>query len=194
MNKYMVPVGLSNRHIHLSKEHIDILFGDNFELTEMKALSQPGQFAANEKVEVVGPKSSMVMRVLGPSRGTTQVEISVTDCFSLGVKPAVRDSGDLLDTPGAKIVGPKGEVVIDHGMIVAGRHIHMHLDDALECGVKDKDIVRVATSGKRAVIFENVLVRVNKDFSLEMHLDTDEGNGALLANGEKVELIKYENI
>lgn len=191
MSELLIPVGLSNRHVHLSKEHIDILFGEGYELTKFKDLSQPGQYACNEKVDIVGPKGTLKgVRVLGPARGQTQVEISITDGFALGVNPPVRDSGDLAESPGAKIVGPKGEVELTEGIIAAARHIHMHTSDAEKFGVKDKDIVKVKVGGKRGLIFENVLVRVNPNYALEFHVDIDEGNAAGLKNGDKVELVK----
>ncbi|MDK2918241.1 MAG: putative phosphotransacetylase [Candidatus Petromonas sp.] len=191
MSELLIPVGLSNRHLHLSKEHIDTLFGEGYELTKYKDLSQPGQYAANEKVDIVGPKGTLKgVRVLGPARSKTQVEISVTDGFLLGVKPPVKDSGDLVGSPGAKIVGPKGEVELEEGIIAAARHIHMHTSDAEKFGVKDKDIVKIKVGGKRGLIFENVLVRVNPNYALEMHVDIDEGNAAGLKNGDKVEIIK----
>ena len=191
MIKDMVPVGLSNRHIHLSKEHLDILFGSGYELTKMKDLSQPGQYAADEKVDVVGLKGTLKgVRILGPTRKETQVEVSVTDSFVLGINPPVRDSGDLLDSPGAKIIGPKGEVTIDKGVIVAARHIHMHISDAENFGVKDKETVSVKVEGKRGLIFDNVLVRVHQDYALEMHVDIDEGNAASLKNGSMLKLLK----
>lgn len=191
MSNNMIPVGLSNRHLHLSKEHIDTLFGEGYELTIMKDLSQPGQYAANEKVDIVGPKGALKgVRVLGPARGQTQIEISLTDGFVLGVVPPVRDSGDLKDSPGAKIIGPKGEVVIEQGVIAAARHIHMHTSDAEKFDVVDKDIVHVQVGGKRGLLFNQVLVRVHPTYALEMHVDIDEGNAAGLKNGDLVELIK----
>lgn len=191
MSNNMIPVGLSNKHLHLSKEHLDILFGEGYELTKFKDLSQPGQYAANEKVDVVGPKGTLKgIRVLGPTRKETQVEISLTDSFVLGVNPPVRDSGDLIDSPGAKIVGPKGEVVIEKGIIAASRHIHMHTSDAEKFGVADKDVVSVRVGGKRGLVFENVIARVNPEYALELHLDIDEGNAAGLKNGATVELVK----
>lgn len=191
MPKNMVPVGLSNRHLHVSQEHLEILFGKGFELTKMKDLSQPGQYAANEKVDVVGPKGTLKgVRILGPVRKETQVEISLTDGFALGVTPPVRDSGDLADSPGAKIVGPNGEVQLDKGIIAAARHIHMHTSDAEEFGVADKQIVSVRVGGKRGLVFDNVLVRVHKEYALDMHVDVDEGNAANLKNGTMVEVIK----
>ena len=191
MSNNMIPVGLSNKHIHLSKEHLDILFGEGFELTKMKDLSQPGQYAANEKVDVVGLKGTLKgVRVLGPTRKETQIEISLTDSFVLGVNPPVRDSGDLIDSPGAKIVGPKGEVVIEKGVIAASRHIHMHTSDAENFGVVDKEVVSVRVGGKRGLVFDNVIARVNPEYALELHLDIDEGNAAGLKNGATVELVK----
>jgi len=187
----MVPIALSNRHVHLSKEHIEILFGEGYELKKMKDLSQPGQYACEEKVDIVGPKNTLKgVRILGPARNKTQVEISLTDGFTLGIVPPVRDSGDLKDSPGAKIVGPKGEVVITEGVIAAARHIHMHTTDAEKFGVKDKDRVKVRVSGERGLVYENVLVRVHENYALEMHVDMDEGNAAGVKNGDMVELIK----
>lgn len=188
-----LPVGLSNRHIHVSQKDLDILFGEGYELTKFKDLSQPGQYACEEKVDVVGPKGTLKgVRILGPVRSNTQFELSVSDAFALGVKPIVRNSGDIVDTPGAKLVGPKGEVEIDSGIIVAARHIHMHTSDAEKFGVADNDIVNVRVKGPRGLIFENVLVRAHKDFALEMHVDIEEGNACGLRNGDLVELIKVE--
>ncbi len=191
MTKKMVPVGLSNKHLHLSQADLEVLFGQGFELTKMKDLSQPGQFAANEKVDIVGPKGTLKgIRVLGPVRKETQIEISLTDSFVLGVTPPVRDSGDLIDSPGAKIVGPKGEVELNKGVIAAGRHIHMHTSDAEIFSVTDKEVVSVKIQGKRGLVFDNVLVRVNPEYALEMHVDIDEGNAAGLKNGSMVEILK----
>lgn len=191
MENNMIPVGLSNRHIHLSQADLDVLFGEGYELTKFKDLSQPGQYAANEKVDVVGTKGTLKgVRILGPVRKETQIEISLADGFVLGVNPPVRDSGDLIDSPGVKVVGPKGEVTIDKGVIAAARHIHMHTSDAEKFGVADKDVVSVRVGGKRGLVFDNVLVRVHKEYALEMHVDVEEGNAAGLKNGSMVELIK----
>ena len=187
--KKLVPVGLSNRHIHLSKEHVEALFGEGYELTVLKDLSQPGQYAANEKVKVIGPKGEMVARILGPARKATQLEISITDSFALGVKPMVRNSGDVEGTPGVKLVGPAGEVELEKGVIVAARHIHMHTTDAENFGLNDKDVVSIRTEGERGVVFNNVLVRVHETYALDCHLDVDEGNAAALRNGDMVEII-----
>ncbi|QXM05793.1 phosphate propanoyltransferase [Crassaminicella indica] len=191
MSNNMVPVGLSNRHIHLSKEHVEILFGQGHELTPIKDLVQPGQFACEEKVDIVGPKGTLKgVRVLGPARSKTQVEISFTDGFALGVKAPVRNSGDLAGTPGAKIVGPKGEVTIEEGVIVAARHLHMHTSDAEKFGLKDQDVVSIKVEGQRGLIFNNVLVRAGETHALELHVDMEEGNAAGLKNGMMLEVIK----
>jgi putative phosphotransacetylase len=191
MEKHMIPVGLSNRHIHLSQADLDVLFGEGYELKKFKDLSQPGQYAAEEKVDVVGTKGTLKgVRILGPVRKDTQIEISLADGFVLGVNPPVRDSGDIIDSPGVKVVGPKGEVMLEKGVIAAARHIHMHTSDAENFGVADKDVVSVRIGGKRGLVFENVLVRVHKEYALEMHVDVEEGNAAGLKNGSMVELIK----
>ena len=188
--KKMIPAALSNRHLHLSQKHIDQLFGKNYNLCTLKDLSQPGQFACEEKVDVIGPKGEIKgVRVLGPARPETQIEISVSDSFVLGVKPPVRDSGDIEGSPGVTLRGSEGEVQLDKGVIIAARHIHMHTADAKKFNVQDKQKVKVKTSGERALVFENVLVRVSPNYALEMHIDTDEGNAANLRNGTLVELI-----
>ena len=161
-----LPIALSNKHIHLSKSDLENLFGEGYELTVLKDLSQPGQYACEEKVDLVGPKGTIKgVRVLGPVRPDTQVEVSLADCFTLGVKAPIKESGDIEGTPGVKLVGPKGEVELAQGVIVASRHIHMSLEDANNFGVKDKDIVKVKTFGQRALVFENVLVRAREDFA-----------------------------
>jgi putative phosphotransacetylase len=189
MSKKLVPVGLSNRHCHLSQADIDVLFGEGYELTNFKDLKQPGQYACEEKIQVVGPRGSLTMRVLGPARKQSQVEISLTDGFALGVQPPVRQSGDLAGSPGCKLVGPKGEVEISEGVIAASRHIHMHTSDGEKFGVNDRDVVSVEFGGERGVVFHNVLCRVNEAFALEFHVDIDEGNAAGLKNGDEVEII-----
>ena len=185
-----LPIALSNKHIHLSQADVEALFGAGYELTHKKDLSQPGQYACEEMVEVVGPKGSTKMRVLGPARPESQVEVSLADARALGIAVPVRQSGDVEGTPGCKLVGPKGEVEIERGVIVAARHIHMSLEDAEKFGVKDKDIVSVQTTGERALLFNNVLVRANAAFALEMHVDLEEGNAAGVKNGDLVELVK----
>ncbi|MCX7779702.1 MAG: phosphate propanoyltransferase [Negativicutes bacterium] len=185
-----IPVGVSARHIHVSREDLDVLYGKGYELTPWKELSQPGQYASKETVELVTEKGSMKVRILGPVRKQTQIELALTDAVKLGVNPPVRDSGDLKNSPGITIRGPKGEVTIPEGVIAACRHIHMTSAEAAELGVKDKDIVRVRCGGERGLIFDNVLVRVHDSFSLEMHIDTDEGNAAGLETGATVQIVK----
>lgn len=188
-----VPVGISNRHIHLTREHVDILFGKGYQLKKMKDLKQPGQYACEETVTIEGPKGKIHhVRILGPERKQSQLEISKTDSFVLGVKPPVRDSGDLKNTPGIIIEGTKGRVELEEGVILPVRHIHMDEEDAGRIGVKDKDIVSVKTRGERSVILENVLCRVSPNYSLEFHVDTDEGNAANLKNGDLVEIIELD--
>ncbi len=190
MNKILVSVGLSNRHIHLTQEHVEDLFGKGYELTKLKDLVQPGQYACHEKVDLVGPKGTIKgVRVLGPARRKTQVEISLADGYVLGVKSPIRDSGDLAGSPGIKIVGPKGEVHIEEGVIVAARHIHMHTSDGERLGLRDKDVVKVRVGGQRGLVFENVVIRMSLKYSLELHVDLEEGNGAGLKNGDMVEII-----
>lgn len=191
MSNFTVPVGISNRHIHVSDDDLITLFGEGATLTIKKDLSQKGQYAAEETVTIVGPKGKIAgVRILGPCRKQTQVEISRTDSFALGVAPPVRDSGNLAGSTALKVIGPKGEIDIPEGCIIAKRHIHMSLEDAENTGLKDKDIVSVRVDGERGIIFNEVLIRVNKDFSLEMHIDTDEANAAALKNGDVVTLLK----
>jgi len=185
-----VPVGVSARHIHLSQEHVELLFGQGYELTEMKPLSQPGQYAANETVAVVGPKGSFPkVRILGPARKATQLEISRTDAFAIGVKAPLRESGDTKGSAGITIQGPAGEVTIEEGVIVAARHIHFHTSDAEKWGIADKQKLRVRVGGERGVVFENVIARVSPEFALDMHIDTDEANAAGVENGQTAEII-----
>lgn len=188
-----VPVGVSNRHIHLSQEHVEALFGAGYQLRKLKELKQYGQYAAEETVTLVGTKGKISnVRILGPVRKNTQVEISRTDSYLLGVDPPIRDSGDTKGSSSITIVGPKGEVTLDEGCILAIRHIHFSLEDAKRFGVADKQLVSVSVEGARSLILENVLCRVNKDFRLEFHIDTDEANAAGLKNGQEVEVIVPE--
>ncbi|WP_126993177.1 phosphate propanoyltransferase [Thermosipho globiformans] len=189
-----IIAGVSNRHVHLSREDVEILFGKDYQLTPIKDLGQPGQFACQETVIIVGPKGAIEkVRVLGPERKETQIEISLTDAFKIGVRPPVRDSGDLDGTPGIVIVGPKGSVIKDKGVIIAKRHIHMHTSDAEKYGVKDKDIVKVLVEKEgRRLIFDDVLIRVSEKYALEFHVDTDEANAALLKTGDLVYIIDEE--
>jgi len=179
-----LPIGVSNRHVHLSAEHLAALFGSGHALTVMKDLSQPGQFAAQETIRIAGPKGAIDnVRVLGPVRKETQVEISATDSFVLGVSAVVRDSGHPEGSPGLRLSGPVGEVTIDWGVIVAARHIHMHPDQAAAWRMTDGQRVRIKVESARPIVFDDVLVRVNPQFQGEVHLDTDEANAALVKNG-----------
>lgn len=185
-----IPVGISNRHIHLCREHIDILFGENYQLNPIKDLSQPGQYACKELLTIVGPSLKPIenVRVLGPERSKSQVEISRTDSFTLKVKPPVRESGNIVGSAPITIIGPKGVVTLKEGCIIANRHIHMSLEDGANFGVKDGDFVTVDAVGERRTRFYDVQVRVDKNFRLEMHLDTDDANAAGLKNGSKVKI------
>ena len=188
---YKVEVGLSNKHLHLKEEDIEILFGKGHALSPTKALKQPGQFACEEKVDIVGPKGTLKgIRVLGPARKETQVELAMTDARTLGINAPVRESGKLEGTPGVKLVGPAGEVDLDHGAIVALRHVHLSKDQAVEAGVKDKELVSIKFEGERGLVFDNVLVRSGEGHEREIHLDTDEGNAAGLGNGDLGEIIR----
>ena len=175
-----VLVETSARHIHLTKEAVEALYGKGAELTVKKMLSQPGQFACgNEKITLVGPKGNLAVSVLGPERKSNQVELSYTDARALGLAGVpVRESGDTAGTPGLKLVGPAGEITIDEGVIIAKRHIHMTPADAEAFGVKDKQVVKVKINSERSLIFDDVVVRVNPNFALAMHIDTDECNAA----------------
>ena len=188
---YQVKVGISNKHLHLSQEHLEILFGKGAQLTVKKELGQPGQFAAEETVEIIGPKRSLgQVRVLGPVRSETQVELALTDARGIGIKAPVRESGKLEGTPGCKLVGPCGEIELDHGVIAALRHVHLNPEQAKEAGVVDKEIVMVKVEGERGLVFDNVLVRSGEAHEAELHFDTDEGNAAGLANDVICEIIK----
>lgn len=188
-----IPLGVSNRHIHVSEKDLTILFGDGYKLSNYRDLAQPGQYACEETVELCGPKGCFEsVRILGPTRGNTQIEISLTDSYALGIKNVpVRDSGDLDQSPGALIKGPYGTIELDQGVVIAKRHIHMTPEDAEAFGVVDKDYVKVKTiENDRQLIFDKVLVRVHEDFALEMHVDIDEANAAMLSNGDMVTIVK----
>lgn len=175
-----VLVEISARHVHVSEEHLEILFGKGYKLTPKKDLSQPGQFACEERVTVVGPKKELAgVSILGPCRKATQVELSLTDARSIGVKAPIRESGDVADSGACKLVGPAGEVELTEGVIAAKRHIHMTTADAQKYGITDCQIVKVKipTDG-RALIFDDVVARVSDSYALAMHLDTDEANAA----------------
>ena len=187
-----VPVGVSNRHIHLNKADLETLFGKGYELTPFKDLSQPGQYACKELLTIVGPSLRPIenVRVLGPLRSKSQVEISATDSYVLKVKPPVRESGNLTGSAGITIIGPKGAVRLNEGCIIANRHIHMSPSDAVKFNVKDGDFVIVDVKGKRRTRWYDVQVRVSPDFRLEMHVDTDDANATGIGNGCMVQIVK----
>ncbi len=187
---YKVPVGLSNKHLHLSVADLEALFGKGYTLTPLKPLKQPGQYASEEKVDIVGPKGTLkAVRILGPVRKETQVELAMTDARAIGVSAPVKESGKLEGTPGLKLMGPAGEIEIDYGAIVALRHIHLSTEQAKEAGVKDKQMVSLRFGGERGLVFDNVLIRSGEGHDSEIHLDTDEGNAAGLKNGDLGEII-----
>ncbi|MBQ1245646.1 MAG: phosphate propanoyltransferase [Clostridia bacterium] len=188
-----IPVGISNRHIHLSREDLDTLFGKGYELTPIKDLSQPGQYACKEQLTIIGPSMRPIegVRVLGPIRKQSQVEISVTDSFVLKVKPPVRESGSLAGSAPITIIGPKGIVTLSEGCIIANRHIHMAPTDAARFGVKDGDYIDVdAMTGTKRTRWFDVQVRVSDKFCLEMHVDTDDANAVGFKNGSRVTVVK----
>jgi propanediol utilization protein len=186
-----VPIGISNRHVHVSRKDLDVLFGDGYGLSKYRDLKQPGQYASNELVTIKGPNGEFPnVRILGPVRDETQVEISVTDGFKLGIKPPVRESGKLKNSAGIEIIGPSGRINKSEGCIAALRHIHMDQKIAEKLNLKDKDIVDVKVPGVRNAILGNVIVRVSDEFELEMHIDVDEANACSLKNNDTVRIIK----
>ena len=189
-NSAQIPVGVSGRHVHLCREHMDILFGKNVELKFKKEL-MGGQFASDECVTIAGPKMRVMahVRVLGPLRPFSQVEISKTDSFTLGISAPLRDSGDLRDAAAITLIGPMGAVTLPHGCIIARRHIHMSPADAARFGVTDQAVVDVRFNNTRGGVLTNVLVRVDDSFTAEMHIDTDEANGLGIVNGDYGEVI-----
>lgn len=189
-NQFLVEI--SARHLHVTQEHLEILFGKGHELTPKKDLSQPGQFACEERVTIVGPKKELAgVSILGPVRPDTQIELSATDARSLGIKAPVRESGDVAGSGACKIVGPCGEVEISEGVIIAKRHIHMTPEDAEVLNVKDTQIVKVAlNTAERSLIFGDVVVRVSPKYALAMHIDTDEANAALVPGSCMGEIVE----
>ena len=187
-----IMVETSARHVHLTQADLDTLFGAGYTLTSKKDLSQPGQFACVEKVEVVGPKSSLKMSILGPVRPETQIEVAKTDARALGIDAPLRMSGDLEGTPGCKIIGPKGEIEVQKGVIVAKRHAHMTPEQAVEYGVTDGEAVGLRMEyNDRALIFGDVIVRVSKTAGLAGHIDTDEANAAGLTGTVDGDIVKF---
>ena len=191
-NKLLIPIGISNRHVHLSKEDVAALFGADYALTPTKDLTQPGQFAAKETVHVVGPKGSLEkVRILGPVRGQTQVELAQTDARKIGIPAPLRLSGDLAGSPGCVLVGPNGYALLKEGVIVAKTHIHLSPREAAERGFTDNDLADLyLLQGPKKVCFMDVLVRVSEAGALDLHMDTDEANACLAVNGAKALAVK----
>lgn len=185
-----VKVAISAHHIHLTKKDLDILFGENYELHKRNDLSQKGQFASLETVKIKTLKGEMVLRVLGPVRDYTQAEVSKTDAYKLGINPPVRNSGDIIGSEKVTIIGPNGIIEDKECCIIADRHIHMSEEESINYGLKNGEIVSVKVNGEKGGIMDNVHIRVASNFSLEMHIDTDDGNAFLLSGGEKLEVIK----
>ena len=185
-----VSVGISNHHVHLSENDLKVLFDEELEIRN--ELKQPGQFASEQRVTVVGPKKELAgVSILGPFRNASQVELSATDARSIGLPIAIRESGMIEGTPGCKVVGPKGEIELPCGVIVAKRHIHATPEDAKELGVKDKEVVSVkVNTPERSLIFGDVVVRVSEKFALAMHIDTDESNAGNVVSGTMGEIVK----
>ncbi|MBN2300081.1 MAG: phosphate propanoyltransferase [Acholeplasmataceae bacterium] len=191
-----IPVGISGRHLHVTKEHLEILFGKGYELTVMKDLSQPGQYAAVEKVDVMSPEGKLLagVRILGPVRPASQVEISRSDALRFKFVAPVRSSGDVKGSGPAILIGPKGQVEISEGVIIADRHIHFSPEEGKDFGVTDRQIVSLKVDGIKAGIMDNVLCRVHPNFKLDCHLDTDDGSAFMLNTGDQVELVKSYTI
>ncbi|MTI59030.1 MAG: phosphate propanoyltransferase [Firmicutes bacterium] len=187
-----IPVGVSVRHVHISQGDLEVLFGRGYTLSKKKDLAQPGEFASNELVTVVGPKLRSIanVRILGPVREKTQIELAKTDGIILGIDPPVRKSGDLAGSESATIVGPEGSITLREGVIRANRHIHMGPADARRFAVRDNDLVSVEVPGEKGLIFKNVQVRVREGWVLVMHLDTDDANAAGISCGTRVKLLK----
>lgn len=190
---YSIPIAVSARHCHLSKRDLETLFGEGYELTKKADLSQPGQFAANETVTIVGPRGSIEkVRILGPARNMTQVEISKTDSIKLGSKPPLRESGNLEGSAPITIVGPKGSLYKSEGLIIAQAHIHLTPEDALKHGVENGEYVKIEIQGERSVTLGKVLIRVSPRYKLEMHVDTDEANAGFISGETMGKIVKNE--
>ncbi|MFD1637559.1 phosphate propanoyltransferase [Evansella tamaricis] len=185
-----VPVSVSGRHIHLQKEHVQALFGYGYKLTKLKEISQPGQFACNEKVTIQGPEGTIEnVRVLGPERTRTQVEISRSDGRRIGISPPVRNSGNILGSSPVTIIGPKGTIRLQEGCIIADRHIHMTPQDALDFGVMDKQKVSVLVDGEKGGVMGQVTIRVKENYALDMHIDTDDANAFGIRENQQLKLL-----
>jgi len=186
-----IPIGVSVRHVHLTREHLDVLYGPGYELTVRNELYQPGFYAANETVTVATPKRALhSVRILFPLRDHSQVELARTDAFALGVDPPLRLSGDVKGTPGVTLIGPAGSVQLSEGMIIAARHVHMDQATADRFGVRNGEQIKVSIDGPRGVILDHVIIRVSEGTLLEMHLDTDEANAADVAQGVVARMVR----
>lgn len=191
-----IPVGISGRHVHLSQKDLEVLFGKGHELTPFKDLSQPGQYACEEKVDVKSPSGRILtgVRILGPVRNDSQIEISRSDAIRYNFIAPVRSSGDIKGSGACSLIGPKGEVILNEGVIIADRHIHFSVEEAKEFGVEDKEVVSLRVFGEKSGILDNVLCRVHENFRLDCHLDTDDGSAFMLSNGDEVGLVKSYTI
>lgn len=189
MSEIKVTIEGSGKHCHVTRKTLDALFGDGFELEVKKWLSQPGQFASEQKITVVGPKGQTTVSIIGPCRIVDQVEFSVSDARALGFNSPVRESGDVKGSPGCKLVGPKGEVTISEGVIIAKRHLHITPEDAAKFGLKDRQIIKIKVGGERALIFDEVVARVSADYATFAHIDYDEVNAAALFGDPTGEII-----
>lgn len=188
--QFPIVLGVSARHAHLCREHMDILFGKDSELHVKKKLGQPGQFASEEQITLVTEKSEMKLRIIGPLHPETQIELSLTDARKIGLEPPVRISGDIQGSAGGKIIGPKGEVELEEGIIIAARHVHLYPETAEKYGLKNGDIVDLVMEGERALILHNTLVREGVKHADEAHIDTDEANACHLDSGVMVTVVK----
>lgn len=187
----LIPVGISNRHVHLSQEDLDACFGEGYKLTPIKDLTQPGQFACKETVTLCGPKGAVEnVRILGPVRKSSQVELLASDSFKLGIKAPLRLSGDIKDSASVTVVGPKGSVCLKEGAITAQRHIHMTPEEAVDFGLCDGQIVSIEITGPRGGIYNNVVVRANNTSSLDCHIDTEEANSMGLTSSSRIRILK----
>ena len=188
-----VPVGISVRHIHLSRQDVDRLFGRNYQLTPKKQLSQPGQYACEECLDAIGPKGELQkVRILGPERKATQIELAQTDCRNIGITAPVRSSGDTARTPGITLRGPLGQITVPEGVIIADRHLHLSDAEAAAFGLKNGDRVQIRIDGIKPGILGNVLVRSGSGHSMDLHIDTDDGNAFLLSQGQRVTVLGKE--
>lgn len=191
-----IPIGISGRHAHVTTEHLEILFGKGYELTTFKPLSQPGQYAANEKIDVISPEGLVIknVRILGPVRPASQIEISRSDALRNKFVAPVRSSGDVSGSGPCTMVGPEGSVVLTEGVIIADRHIHFAPEDAEYFGVENGDKVSIKVEGEKAGILDNVLCRVSPKYALDCHLDTDDGSAFMLSTGDEATLVKTYKI